>query len=107
MTDKRKYADRKEYLIQAVAKRPKVIRQRAIEYKGGKCVRCNYNTCTDALDFHHIDGKKEFSISQNGLTRSWARVEKEIQNCILLCANCHREEHAQLRSLSQKSESEE
>ena len=26
--------------------------------------------------------------------RSWAAIEKELQKCVLLCANCHVEEHA-------------
>ncbi|MCW1887974.1 MAG: HNH endonuclease [Candidatus Moranbacteria bacterium] len=106
MPDKRTYADRAEYLKKAVAKRRKAMRQKAIEYKGGKCTRCGYKRCFDALEFHHIDGRKDFGISQDGLTRSWARIEKELEKCILICANCHREEHAKLRSLSEKSESE-
>ena len=106
MQDKRTYADRAEYIKKAVAKRSKMIRIKAIEYKGGKCTHCGYDRCFDALEFHHVDGRKDFSISQDGLTRSWARVENELKKCILICANCHREEHAKLRSLSEKSESE-
>jgi hypothetical protein len=43
MPDKRKYADRAKYLIRAVAKRRKKIREMAIEYKGGRCELCGYN----------------------------------------------------------------
>jgi 5-methylcytosine-specific restriction endonuclease McrA len=107
MPDKRTYADRPEYLKRAVAKRRKAMRLRAIGYKGGQCSRCGYDRCLGALEFHHIDGRKDFSISQDGLTRSWARIEKEIEKCVLMCANCHREEHEKLRSLSEKSESDE
>ncbi len=63
----------------------------AIKYKGGKCFICGYNKCTDAFDFHHIGIGKEFGISKDGLTRSWTRVKREIEKCVLLCANCHRE----------------
>ncbi|HWQ60496.1 MAG TPA: hypothetical protein VN420_05140 [Candidatus Fimivivens sp.] len=107
MPDKRTYADRPEYLKRAVAKRRKAMRLRAIGYKGGKCSRCGYDRCLGALEFHHTDGRKDFSISQDGLTRSWARIEKEIEKCVLMCANCHREEHEKLRSLSEKSGSDE
>jgi hypothetical protein len=107
MPEKRTYADRAEYLKKAVARRRRMIRAKAIEYKGGKCSQCGYNRCNDALDFHHTDGRKDFGLSQNGLTRSWERVKVELEKCILICANCHREEHARLRSLSEKSESEE
>ena len=88
--DKRKYADRAEYLKAAVSKRRKAIRQKAIEHKGGKCQLCGYKKCTEALEFHHFDNKS-FGISQKGYTRSWENVEKELDKCILLCANCHRE----------------
>ncbi len=90
MKDKRKYADRAEYLKAAVTKRRKTIRQKAIKYKGGKCELCGYNRCIEALEFHHISNKS-FGISQKGYTRSWNKVKDEIDKCILLCANCHRE----------------
>ena len=107
MPDKRTYADRAEYIKKAVAKRRRTMRQRAVEYKGGKCSNCGYSKCSEALEFHHHDGRKDFGISQDGLTRSWERIEKELKKCILICANCHREEHVKLRSLAEKSVSEE
>jgi hypothetical protein len=36
--EKRKYRDRREYLIQAVKKRRKRLKQMAVEYLGGKCM---------------------------------------------------------------------
>lgn len=95
MPYKRTYADRREYLIQAVAKRRKKIRDMAIDFLGGKCMYCGYNRCSAALDFHHLDErKKKFGLSQDGLTRSWEKTKQELQKCILVCANCHREIHA-------------
>lgn len=92
---KRTYADRRKYLIQAVAKRRKKIREMAIDYLGGKCIFCGYDRCSAALDFHHIDESlKKFGLSQDGLTRSWEKTERELQKCILVCANCHREIHS-------------
>ena len=94
----RTYADRRQYLIKAVQKRRKKIRQAAVEYKGGRCERCGYNKCLDALEFHHKDAKgKDFSISEKGYTRSWAKVKSELDKCELLCANCHREVHAEVQ----------
>ena len=95
--DRRKYSDRRQYLIKAVHKRRRKIRQMAIEYKGGQCESCGYNSCTDALEFHHISSSgKDFSISDKGYTRSWNKVKEELDKCRLLCANCHRELHAKL-----------
>lgn len=95
MPDRRKYADRAEYLKKAVAERRRTIRKKLVEYKGGSCINCGYNQCIDALDLHHLDAKtKDFGISSQGLTRAWSTVKKEADKCILLCANCHREIHA-------------
>ncbi len=95
--DKRKYGDRRAYLIKAVYSRRKRVRQMAVEYKGGKCEACGYDRCIDALEFHHTDpAQKDFSISSKGYTRSWERVKAELNKCAMLCANCHRELHAKL-----------
>jgi len=95
--EKRKYSDRKEYLIEAVYKRRKKIRIMAVEYKGGKCETCDYNRCIEALEFHHKDPlEKDFNISSKGHSRSWSRVKVELDKCIILCANCHRELHVKL-----------
>lgn len=95
--DTRKYSDRRLYLIDAVRKRRKKVRQMAIDYKGGRCENCGYDRCAEALEFHHRDSSgKDFSISNKGYTRSWIRVKEELDKCDLLCANCHREIHAQI-----------
>lgn len=66
-----------------------------IDYKGGACQFCGYNKCQEALDFHHLDSKKkDFNIS--GGTKSFERLKPEIDKCVLVCANCHREIHAGL-----------
>jgi hypothetical protein len=91
----RKYSDRRKYLIEAVKKRRKTLRKKAIEFKGGRCEICGYSKCLDALEFHHLDNlKKDFGISAKGYTRSWERVKNELKKCRLLCANCHREIHS-------------
>ena len=94
MGDRRTYKDRREYLIQAVRKRRRRIREKAIEYKGGRCQICGYGKCSEALEFHHLDSSgKDFGISDRGHTRSWKRITAELDKCVLLCANCHREVH--------------
>ena len=99
MADKRKYADRAKYLIKAVSERRKKIREMAIKYKGGKCTICGYKKCQEALEFHHQQGQKGFGISKKGYTRSWKRVRGELDKCVLLCANCHREVHSNITQL--------
>ncbi|MBI3290945.1 hypothetical protein HYZ76_01530 [Candidatus Falkowbacteria bacterium] len=105
MIDKRKYSDRAEYIKRAVDKRRKKIKLLAINYKGGKCKLCGYDRCRGALEFHHLDGlKKDFGLSTQGLTRSWDKTKKELDKCVLVCSNCHREIHAGLTQPSQEIE---
>lgn len=100
MPDKRTYADRADYLKKAVAKRRKRIRALAVSALGGKCIMCGYIRSVAALDIHHRDSsRKSFGVSEDGCTRSWERVQKEIADCVLICANCHREIHAGVSQL--------
>ena len=81
-------------MVLAVSKRRKRLREMAREYKGGKCTICGYKKSQRALSFHHVNPKnKEFDLSSRGLTRSWERIKKEIDKCVLICANCHMEVH--------------
>ena len=69
------------------------LKKKCVAYLGNKCSRCGYNKSVQALNFHHIDEEeKEFAISGSH-TRSWDSIQKELDKCILLCANCHQEEH--------------
>jgi len=79
---------------EAVQRRRDKIKSMSVEYLGGKCCKCGYKKCVAALDFHHLIGSdKDFGISDRGYTRSWERVKAELDKCILVCANCHREIH--------------
>lgn len=69
-----------------------------IDYKGGKCIKCGYNKCASALEFHHLNpNEKEFAFSASGLNRKDSILKEEVDKCILVCANCHREIHEELK----------
>lgn len=92
--ENRTYADRAAYMREAVKKRRLKLRSMALASKGGRCEICGYNKSNRALSFHHLDpSKKDFGLSDRGLTRSWEKIRNEIEKCILLCANCHMEVH--------------
>jgi hypothetical protein len=75
-------------------------KRRAIVSFGGVCLACSSVYAPAALEFHHPDAsKKEFAISDDGIYRSWEKVQKELENCVMLCANCHAEVHAGVRVL--------
>lgn len=84
----------KKCVVDAVKKRRRNLKIKAVEYKGGKCEACGYSKCLGALDFHHRDKlEKEFGIGKGGYTRSWLKVKKELDKCDLLCCRCHTEKH--------------
>lgn len=71
----------------------KRMKLKAITYKGGACVKCGFNKYTGSLEFHHLDpSQKDFGFS--GITVSWTRMQKELDKCILVCANCHAAIHS-------------
>lgn len=67
---------------------------------GGKCFRCGGEFPACAMDFHHKDGKdpKELHVGNRLRNYSekafWERLLPDvIDQCNLLCANCHRVVH--------------
>ena len=71
-------------------------KQRLVNCLGGKCCICGYNKCLSALQFHHKKPEeKDFGISNNAHI-AFEKALQEVKKCILVCANCHREIHANL-----------
>lgn len=67
-------------------------KEQSIVYKGGKCFKCNESELR-ALDFHHLNNyEKETGISKLS-GGSFENHIKELDKCVLLCANHHREVH--------------
>ena len=72
-----------------------VLKELGKEYK---CEKCGYDNNTSALHFHHLDPtQKDFELAEISKTTSINtlrdRVTEEIKKCIILCSNCHMEEH--------------
>ena len=103
----------KEYKRQYYLKNKKLCRQKAddrkekikewyIDYKSKqKCEIC-FESCPACLDFHHInDEEKEICVAQ-AVARNWSisNIKKEIDKCVVVCANCHRKIHAGIIKLS-------
>lgn len=81
----------------ALRYKTRALKHILVQYKGGKCELCGYSTCEGALQFHHINPQeKDFNISHinlNGDTINIQDLYNEVDKCILLCANCHFEQH--------------
>lgn len=77
--------------------RQRKLKAISVEYKGGSCIRCGYDKYYGALEFHHLDpSKKDFNLGNSRLT-SFEKVKAELDKCILVCSNCHREIHHELK----------
>ena len=69
----------------------------AVDYRGGKCESCGYCRCLSALEFHHVDPrKKDIGIAQFR-NKNFHLLKIELDKCQLLCSNCHREKHEEIR----------
>lgn len=87
----------KKCFIEHSSTKKRRTKEKLVEYKGGKCEICGYDKCIDALEFHHLNPKeKEFNISQSNYSKPFALLKKEVDKCILVCSNCHREIHANI-----------
>lgn len=56
------------------------------------CERCGITGIFGSLDFHHVDPKTKLFNIGNNMIFSDSMIE-ELEKCILLCPNCHRQEH--------------
>lgn len=84
----------KECVVDLVSLRRVQTKIKCIEYKGGECSICGYKKCYSAMEFHHLDSsKKDFQINRSA-TLSFEKLKTELDKCVLLCANCHREIHS-------------
>lgn len=63
--------------------------------RGEKCERCGYHKNLGALEFHHLEpSQKDFQIDlRHFANTNLNTLKEELDKCILVCANCHRELH--------------
>ena len=67
---------------------------------GSVCYCCDREGPLSLFEFHHWDSQvKDFGISADGLSRRWDKIAAELEKCVMLCANCHREVHAGAREI--------
>lgn len=77
----------------------KRFKRKLISAMGGKCQCCGYDRCDEALEFHHIDPVlKEFTFASiRANPKKLESIIPELEKCILVCSNCHKEIHSSIR----------
>lgn len=61
------------------------------------CADCEVNYPAAVMEFDHVRGEKIGNVAtmvSNG--RPWDQIQKEINKCDLVCANCHRLRHLRI-----------
>ena len=82
-------------------KNKRLVKKKIIEYFGGSCKDCGLKSPYSMVyDIHHeqkdLKDPALRSIRHMNILYSWAwgKIIKELEHCVLLCANCHRIRHA-------------
>lgn len=89
-------ANRQTYINKAAAWREEFKRWWNDFKSKLSCSRCDENHPA-TLDFHHTSDNKEANVAQLVADGNRERLLKEIKKCIVLCSNCHRKEHYNMR----------
>jgi hypothetical protein len=72
-------------------KRNRQLVSHYVEQAGGCCQKCGYKEFISALDFHHINRhEKEYHPTYVIINNDHKKAARELDKCVLLCANCHR-----------------
>lgn len=74
-----------------------VLKHRAVEALGGKCVSCGGRYPDMIYHIHHIDPEQKeqkiFSGNVNS-AKTWLKIRDELKKSVLLCPTCHMLLHA-------------
>ena len=78
---------------QAQQERGRSRKLELVHLSGDCCSRCGYTANYSALEFHQV-GEKSFQLDiRNCSNRRWQALLFELEECVLLCSNCHHEEY--------------
>lgn len=88
------YYKNRDYYLQRVAERNKVVKQTKQHFLYDylcqhSCIDCGIQDPI-VLQFDHVQGRKSFAISNMLHNRfSLIAIKREMEKCVVRCANCH------------------
>ena len=80
----------KDYIRNKQREHKRQRKEWAIQYLGGACKECNQTFHPAIYEFHHRIPEDKDRDPSKMLQLSLERLQKELDKCDLLCANCHR-----------------
>jgi hypothetical protein len=102
---KKHYESNADKVKAATKKRSKALKEDWKEFKSTlSCLECGiYHPAI--LDFHHIDPEmKNDSVHKMIQAGSYKKAIEEVQQCVVLCSNCHRVYHYNERKREKEKE---
>lgn len=81
-----KNRDRRQSLANSRNQR---MKQLAVDRFGNKCADCMQEYPNYVYQFHHIDPNVKEGNPSAFMTGTLAKMWKELDKCVMLCANCH------------------
>lgn len=90
------YRDNKRKQMDRQLKRRKELKTWLLEYKKQQsCADCGmlFLERPECCDFHHLDPASKIDRVSKMVLYSRESALRELQKCIVLCANCHRTRH--------------
>jgi len=93
INNKQKYIDKAKIYNQNIINWVLEIKQNS------SCTKCGEDRHW-VLDFHHLDpNEKDIDVSSLVKTANKQRILDEINKCVVLCSNCHRDLHYQQKTM--------
>ncbi len=83
----------KDRILQQQKENKRARKLWAIEYLGECCHSCGKTFHPSVYEFHHKDPSTKDRDPSKMMSLSHEKLQKELDKCVLLCANCHRIEH--------------
>lgn len=85
----------KESVFQQKKRQRELLKDFVKSLKMGGCSNCDEND-PSCMDFHHLDSETKDHNIANMILKGYSMksLKREINKCVILCANCHRKVHA-------------
>ena len=92
------YENNKSYYVKKARKSKIAMAKWHKEYKSEReCILCGEDHIATLVFHHRVPSKKSFAIPHGLVRYSKKRILEEMEKCDVLCANCHRILHYNMR----------